>query len=142
VESEASSWTSHVRRHEDCRRDKRVTVEPVEGVIGMPNEMVALLRLHEMEFPPTDEMTQTRERTEVETRRCRSEMTPGLLARYEQLKKRYGAGALVEVENGTCSGCRVVLARRLLARLRNDPAFCDHCGRILYDPDCVYHFQY
>jgi predicted nucleic acid-binding Zn-ribbon protein len=108
----------------------------------MHEELVALVRLHEMEFESSDDGGLSRERAELEIGRCRLEISPALLARYEQLKKRYASSALIEVQNGICSGCRVVLARTSANRLKSGPVSCDHCGRILYDPDAVYHFQY
>jgi predicted nucleic acid-binding Zn-ribbon protein len=108
----------------------------------MSNELIALVRLHEMEFGIDNDPMITRERTEVEMRRCRTEINPGLLARYEQLKKRHASTALVEVENGTCSGCRVMLPKSSANGLKHGPVSCDHCGRILFDPDSVYNFQY
>lgn len=107
----------------------------------MLQELIALVRLHEMEYAPDAVPTQTPDRVENGMQRCRAQIEPALLARYEQLKKRYAAGALVVVEHGICSGCRVVLPKTILTRLKNGPVFCDHCGRILYDPDRVYNFQ-
>jgi predicted nucleic acid-binding Zn-ribbon protein len=108
----------------------------------MHEELVALVRLHEIEFGSSDDAGLSRERAELEIERCRLELSPALLARYEQLKKRYASGALIEVQDGICSGCRVVLPRTSANRLKSSTVSCDHCGRILYDPDSVYHFQY
>jgi len=108
----------------------------------MLSDLIALVRLHEMEFSLADDPALTPDRAEVEMRRCRAEIDPALLARYEQLKRRHASGALVEAENGICSGCRVTLPRTSAARLKHGPASCDHCGRIIFDPDSVYHFQY
>jgi len=81
-----------------------------------------------------------RARTEME--RCRSEVDPALLARYDQLKECYGVRAIVEVQDHTCSGCRISLPKTAVNRLRSDVVLCDHCGRILYSPDHAYHFHY
>ena len=108
----------------------------------MRSEIVALVRLHEIELAPSNNAGQDRERLRLEMERCRSEISPALLARYERLKERYAAATLVEVENGICPGCRVVLPKTAAKRLKDEIVFCDHCGRILYDSDHIYHLQY
>jgi len=108
----------------------------------MLNQVQALVRLHELEFGIDDNARLQPERTQMEIERCRSELPRSLLARYEQLKMRYSVGAVVEVENDICSGCRISLPKSLADRLKRGMVFCDHCGRILYHPDLVYNLQH
>ncbi|MBM3335527.1 hypothetical protein FJY63_12780 [Candidatus Sumerlaeota bacterium] len=107
----------------------------------MLSETQAIVRLHEIEFgqePPS-----SRGRAEAEARLCRSEISQNLLRKYEALKQRYGARAVVEVEDGTCSGCHLSLPKSLVDGLnRGGWVLCDHCARILFDPDKVFDFQH
>jgi len=106
------------------------------------NPVVALVRLHELEFGLGETANLSPERIQTEIERCRAEIGPALLARYEQLKKRFGSSALAEVQDNVCSGCRISLPQTLRSKLRQGITFCEHCARILYDPEEVYNLQY
>ena len=108
----------------------------------MLSQVQSLVRLHELEFGIDENVHLQPERTQTEIERCRAELPSGLLARYEQLKTRYSVGAVVEVEDGVCGGCRLSLPKSLADRLKRRLVFCDHCGRILYHPDLVYNLQH
>lgn len=107
----------------------------------MFSDALALVRLYEIEFGLDELVRLDPERAKAEAERCRSEVDPALLAKYERLKRRFGAGVLAEVQNGTCSGCRIALPKTLIARLKHGIAFCEHCGRIIYDADHAYHYR-
>jgi len=104
----------------------------------MLNETQWLVRLHELEFALDGNAGFLPERTEVEIKRCRAEMSPALLARYEQLKLRYSEDAVMELDGNICTGCRISLPKNQVDRLKRGVVSCDHCGRFLYDPDTVY----
>ena len=107
----------------------------------MLNETQAIVRLHEIEFG--QERPSNPGRAEAEAQLCRSEISQRLLRKYEALKQRYGAKALVEVQDSICSGCHLSLPKSLVDGLnRGCWVLCDHRGRILFDPDKVFHFQY
>jgi len=108
----------------------------------MISEVVALLRLHDLEFGLDESQSSISERSRAEIERCRSEIDPALLAKYEQLKRHYGVGSVVEVQDNICSGCRISLPKTAADRLKSGVVFCEHCGRILCDPDHAYHFHY
>jgi predicted nucleic acid-binding Zn-ribbon protein len=104
----------------------------------MLNETQSLVRLHELEFGLDGNAGFLSERTEVEIKRCRAEMSPALLARYEQLKLRYSEEAVMEMDGNICTGCRISLPKNQVDKLKRGVVSCDHCGRFLYDPDTVY----
>jgi predicted nucleic acid-binding Zn-ribbon protein len=55
---------------------------------------------------------------------------------YDRLVKSYGADALAEVREGTCTGCNIDLTPQ--GRQNLDNAFattCKNCGRLLYLPE-------
>lgn len=56
------------------------------------------------------------------------------LADYERLRRKLGAVALAEVEDGTCLSCGVMLSSRLvqLAQSNDRLYYCDNCGRIIH----------
>jgi hypothetical protein len=104
----------------------------------MQNETQSLVRLHELEFGLDGSAGFMPERTEVEMTRCRAEMSPPLLARYNQLKLRYSQEAVMEADGNICTGCRISFPKNQVDRLRRGVVSCDHCGRFLYDPDMVF----
>ncbi len=105
----------------------------------MLNELQTMVRLHELEFGLDGNARLIPGRAEAEIARCRAEIKPAILARYERLKARYSQSAVMEAEEGICPGCRITLPRHQIEQLKRSLVFCDRCGRILYHPDAVYH---
>jgi predicted nucleic acid-binding Zn-ribbon protein len=108
----------------------------------MLNEAQALVRMHEIVFGLDGYTNLTPERAEKEIELCRSEISRSVLGKYELLKNRYSAGAVLEVEDDICSGCHISLSKSTVDRLKRGLVFCDHCGRILCHPDRVYSMQH
>jgi hypothetical protein len=64
---------------------------------------------------------------------------PGLLARYENLRRRRGGVAVTQVVGTTCRGCNRNIPPQLaivLARA-NSIENCPHCNRIIYSAEAV-----
>lgn len=59
---------------------------------------------------------------------------PGLLARYERLRRTKGEKAVVGVEHGACGGCHVGLPAQVILGCRSAQELvqCPNCGRILF----------
>lgn len=109
----------------------------------MINPVVALVRLHDLEFGLADAAGFPPERVQAETVRCRSELDRPTLARFDQLKRHYGSATVVEVVGGSCSGCRMAVPSTQLGRIRKGQiGACDNCGRYVYSPEFVYRFQF
>ncbi len=70
---------------------------------------------------------------EAARERVRSEIPRRWLSLYERLHARFGR-AIVPVEDRICLGCFMELPTSALpANLsEDDPALCEHCGRILF----------
>lgn len=105
--------------------------------------VAALVRLHDLTFGFDGEghrFLENEEETEID--RCKAEIDPSVLAKYEQLKRRYGATAIVEVNGNICMGCRMALPSIKMNRLKSGVAFCESCGRMLFHPELAYRFQY
>lgn len=108
----------------------------------MLKEAVALVRLHELEFGDPG-VQATPERVQAEIDRCRTEITPTVLNRYERLKQRFRKAALAEASGRACSGCRMSIPNTMMTRLQNGlVAVCDNCGRLVYNPDSVFLFRF
>ena len=64
-----------------------------------------------------------------------AEMSPDLLNRYEQMRKRRGGVAVAPVHNGECGACHVQAPTGVLSALqsnRNELVVCTSCGRYLF----------
>jgi predicted nucleic acid-binding Zn-ribbon protein len=99
----------------------------------------ALIRLQELEFK-TDFATKAEKRkVEAEINRCKAEVDPDVLEKYEVLKQRYGQTAIARLERNICSGCYISVPLSNLTALAEDVFVCEHCGRLLYKPDDTYY---
>jgi len=103
----------------------------------MLGPLEALIRLHELRMQETDGRKQSH-RYESEVERCKLELPPQLIDRHEYLMKRYGAGAIVAIKNGCCTGCHVQIPSARKNKIDENIYACEHCGRLLYDEARVY----
>ena len=63
---------------------------------------------------------------------------PRLLAAFKRIRKSARNGlAVVYIQRGSCGGCfnKIPPQRQLDIRLRKKTIVCEHCGRIMIDPD-------
>ena len=99
----------------------------------------ALIRLQELEFKTDFAKKAEKRKAEAEIDRCKAEVDPEVLEKYEVLKQRYGQTAIARLERNTCSGCYISVPLSNLIALAEDVYVCEHCGRIIYRPDDAYH---
>lgn len=60
-------------------------------------------------------------------------VAPGLLARYESIRQRYGGIGMVEVVDNVCGGCGTNQPERTLEALKEDKVVtCESCHRLFY----------
>ena len=104
----------------------------------MIDSMSALLRLHELEFDKTHVSAEENRRIKIEKDRCRAELDPELLQRYETLKGRYGRTALVQMERNTCMGCFISIPEARAEDITDELGCCEQCGRLLYNPEFAF----
>jgi len=73
---------------------------------------------------------------ELQTKREQfvTDIDPGLLKRYEALKRSKQGRAVSKVEQNSCQWCRVILTPSEMQRVRASTELqtCNNCGRILY----------
>ena len=104
----------------------------------MIDSMSALLRLHELEFDKAHLSDEDRRRIRIEIDRCRAELNPELLQRYETLKGRYGRTALVQMVRNTCMGCFISIPESRAGEITDEIGCCEQCGRLLYNPEFAF----
>jgi predicted nucleic acid-binding Zn-ribbon protein len=100
----------------------------------------ALIRLHDLETRPFFHTSEERERAEREIDRCREELDDSLLSAYEARKVRYGRTAVVPMSRNTCTGCNIALPSKGVKEIAEDVHVCEHCNRLIYDPDFALDF--
>ncbi len=98
--------------------------------------LAALLRLHEINVEASKRGGRTAvERSEVH--RLLQALTPHLLQRYEELFRRHGEDAIAPLRRGACMGCYTRQPARL-PQVDQDVYACEHCGRLIYEPEVAY----
>ena len=97
----------------------------------------SLLNLQTLEFT-NEQAVEKQERTNVfieSIRRLRSSLSIQVLEQYDFRKQRYGSNSVVAVKDGACSGCHVELSVRTQSIAKEHVVECEHCGRLLYNPE-------
>jgi len=95
----------------------------------------ALVRLHDLETRRSFSSPEELDRAKREIERCRAEIPAVVLEAYATRKARYGATAVVPIVKNTCSGCHISLPKSGVEEIAEDVHVCDHCNRLIYDPD-------
>lgn len=75
---------------------------------------------------------------EKRSSKAREDVDPRLLTAYEKIRKTYRNGlAIVSIERDSCGGCFNAIPPQGQAEIRQRKKIivCEHCGRILIDPD-------
>lgn len=75
---------------------------------------------------------------EKESDKAGEDVDPRLLTAYKKIRKTYRNGlAVVSIERDSCGGCFNIIPpqRQAEIRQRKKIIVCEHCGRILVDPD-------
>ena len=88
------------------------------------------------------ETKQEVERLREEAKNIETKIEPRLLQAFKRIRKNARNGlAVVYIERDACGGCfnKIPAQRQLDIRLRKKIIVCEHCGRILVDPElaCV-----
>lgn len=141
--------------HEVTLREKeRAEIEERElvAIEEIESLRLALIKAREQFEPIRHQLSQRREELHAKTNaarerlaltlkkiaECRPLVDATLLERYDRLKAAGKKNALVALAHGnTCSGCHMVVTQQTIldARSSDRIGICEHCGRILYDPE-------
>ena len=84
------------------------------------------------------ETKQEVERLREEAKNIETKIEPRLLQAFKRIRKNARNGlAVVYIERDACGGCfnKIPAQRQLDIRLRKKIIVCEHCGRILVDPE-------
>ena len=84
------------------------------------------------------ETKQEVERLREEAKNIETKIEPRLLQAFKRIRKKARNGlAVVYIERDACGGCfnKIPAQRQLDIRLRKKIIVCEHCGRILVDPE-------
>lgn len=96
----------------------------------------ALVNLQELEFSPVTQGEPSQEDPVSRSiEKLRSSLSIQVLREYDFRKQRYGAHCVVPLQNGMCTGCNVMLSLRTQRLARYHVIECEHCGRLLYNPE-------
>lgn len=78
------------------------------------------------------------EKLQVQSNEAKEKVDPRLLGAYERIRRSFGNGlAVVTILRDSCGGCYNVIPpqRQSEIRQRKKIIVCEHCGRILVDPE-------
>jgi predicted nucleic acid-binding Zn-ribbon protein len=134
----------HVRQllaaAEDRELELMIEVEPLDEAVASIKAQAQPAVAHRAELQAAIlELQSTLDEELVALRASRAarsaQLSPALLARYENLLKRVGTSGAAQVEEGRCDGCRILLSPLDLDRWKalGEDSFmpCPECGRLL-----------
>ena len=141
AEEERANMERNIAENEDSLLEVMVKADEVDDTLAKGREVVK--RLEDQRSVAVTTLTAKAE----ETRASLDDLTPRrdstwdsisapVLHRYESLRSSRGGAAIVKVERGMCSGCRMTLSTSEQQRIRSatEPMLCSSCHRILYLP--------
>ena len=96
-------------------------------------EVVMLVRLEELETRRAGGQWENKEAVHL-----RSRINQQLLAKYDALRKRFGAKFLTPLDHGCCAECHMTIPSIKAKLLSQDFVECDTCGRLVYDPELIF----
>lgn len=140
LQDEIAALKRRVVQLEDQELELMEQIEPLDATLAdlatdrtRFDEQAARLRaeIAEAEVSIDDELATICSEREVLV----TDVEPGLLAEYEQLRPQGGGIAIARLVGGTCGGCHLSLSAVEVDRIKKlppeEPAHCEECGRLL-----------
>mgnify|MGYP000680999141 CR=1 FL=1 len=114
--------------------EQKVVEEKRRQVEGLGKKVKDLEEHFRMD---TERLTKQLEDLRARREQLRAAIDGKLLSDYERLKEKLGGVAMVAVEDGTCTGCRMAVPRDMIDAIRAGDRIvrCENCHRILWIPD-------
>ncbi|MDR0686957.1 MAG: C4-type zinc ribbon domain-containing protein [Dysgonamonadaceae bacterium] len=116
----------------------KAIAEEITKCRGMLEERNADLKIKKQELNEIISETKIQEeQLREKARKLEVTVDPRLLAAFKRIRKNAGNGlAVVYIQRGACGGCfnKIPPQRQLDIKLRRKTIVCEHCGRILIDP--------
>jgi predicted nucleic acid-binding Zn-ribbon protein len=112
--------------------------ETARKLVARIDAKIAELKGLILERQKSAQIEKARLETEFQRRQAQrpgmlKDISPMLLAKYEQLRKNYETGMADVIKFSSCGGCGTLLPTRILQNLKDDRVVaCEECHRILY----------
>ncbi len=139
VEYESLEIELAEKRIRECNIAIERKKEEQEKTSAIINEKTAILTEKKEELDSIIvETKQEVERLREEAKNVETKIEPRLLQAFKRIRKNARNGlAVVYIERDACGGCfnKIPAQRQLDIRLRKKIIVCEHCGRILVDPE-------
>ena len=124
-------------------RDEQVKIDAKKETLAEVNAKIAEkkkdLEVKKVELEKIIADTEKQEKKlEKASKAAKKEIEPRLIKAYSKVRERYRNGlAVVTVERDSCSGCfnQIPPQMQLEIGMRRKVIVCEHCGRILVDPE-------
>jgi predicted nucleic acid-binding Zn-ribbon protein len=145
-QNEIGHFDKEIRTHEDRILDLMGEAEPLDANVKKAQSALAAEKKQvETEKNVARERTD-RDRKELaqlegERKEAAAKLPPSTLQHYERLKKRWHGVAVVEVADGRCGGCHIVLRPQYFEDVKHGSLLytCESCGRIIfYNPPVTF----
>ncbi len=139
AEDERASTEQDIAENEDRLLEAMVKAEEVDDLLAKGRQVAK--HLEDRRSIEVAQLTVRAEETQASLdslmpRRdeIRVSVTGPVLHKYDSLRRSRGGTAIVKVERGMCSGCRMTLSTSEQQRIRSAvvPMQCSSCHRILY----------
>lgn len=84
-----------------------------------------------------EEAVKKRQELEAQRTQLCAQVNPGMYARYERIRKAKKSGpAVVPLMDEYCGGCHMKVLPQIVNEILDDKVHsCQHCGRLLYNPE-------
>jgi uncharacterized protein len=143
LEKEIIAINQDIRSLEDRELGVMEAQETQKAVLEQLRETLKEESEHIQEdLDELDERLRALEEERAEAEREREEALQGVkdpdaLSRYQRVQSRFTTDAIVAIENGTCSGCRMQLPPQIIQDTKKSAGLesCSYCGRFLYWPE-------
>lgn len=143
ITKEVEMQTLEMKLNEKQIKEANEKVKERNGVLDLAKKAIkekeANLKHKKTELEKIISDTDKEEKQlEKESHKAGEDVDPRLLTAYEKIRKTYRNGlAVVSIERDSCGGCFNVIPpqRQAEIRQRKKIIVCEHCGRILVDPD-------
>ena len=100
--------------------------------MNVSTETILSLQAYEFSLNASPSLGLTHGKLAAKVDELRSRLPGQILHAYDTRKRRFGAGSVVPIENGVCTGCCVMLSQRTLRLSYSQLIECEHCGRLVY----------
>ncbi len=129
------------KRIKDAAKKKETRVEVLDGLKAKLEDMKSALDMKQSELAKIIEKTEKEEAKLMKaSAKAKKNIEERLLKSYSRIRNNYRNGlAVVAIERDACGGCfnKVPAQIQLELSLTKKIIACEHCGRVLVDPEIL-----